>query len=481
MSPDDRAGPGHNMAADPASREAAERAAREHLIQPWEGMQNLGENVRTLVSGGEGVYLTDAEGARLIDGPGGMWCLQLGHGNREIAEAAAAQMTAMPYNSPWNTTSAPAARLAERIAALAPGDLNHVFFTTGGSTAVDSALRFMHMFNNALGRPRKKRIIARKKGYHGSTYLSASASGKERDKTWFDFAGDVTHISAPHALRRPEGVSKEGFLDWLADELEQTIADLGPENVGAFIAEPVLASGGVIVPPEGYHKRTLEICRRHDILYISDEVVTAFGRLGHWFASEDVFDITPDIITFAKGVTSGYLPLGGFAVSDSVLARLKGRDAQGAQGADVTFSNGYTHSGHPVCCAVALKNIEIIERDGVLAHVRDVGPYFQARLRELEDLPIVTEVRGMGLMGGVECAAEGDPRETLETDHAIGARIDAHCQRMGLIVRPIVNLCVMSPPLIITREQIDTLADILRRGVEAAQKDLEAEGLWRAS
>jgi adenosylmethionine-8-amino-7-oxononanoate aminotransferase len=468
-------GPGHN-AAD-AAGEAAEAAAKAHLMQPWDGIGELGDSVRTVLNSGGGIYVTDAQGNRLIDGPGGMWCVQIGHGRRAMADAIAEQVVSLTYNSPWNTTSNPAALLAETIAELTPGDLNRVFFTTGGSTAVDSALRFVHMFNNALGRPEKKHIIARKKGYHGSTYLSASCSGKERDKTFFDFADHlVTHISAPDTYHRPEGQSVEAFLDGLIAELEETIERIGPDKIGAFIAEPVLASGGVIIPPEGYHARTLEICRKHDILYISDEVVTAFGRLGHWFASEDVFGITPDIITFAKGVTSGYQPLGGLAISDAVIERLKGCDNEA-----VTYSNGYTYSGHPVCCAAALKNIEIMRDEGVLEHVRDTAPYFQARLKELESLPIVGEVRGLGLMAGIECVADHDSKSALEMDRDVGNRIDAHCQALGLIVRPLVNMCVMSPPLIITRDQVDTMVDILRGGIEATMRDLQDEGVLSPS
>jgi putrescine aminotransferase len=222
-------------------------------------------------------------------------------------------MREMAYCSPWALANAPACELSELLAELAPADLNNVFFTTGGSTAVDSALRFVMFLNNYLGRPEKKHIISRAKAYHGSTYLSASVSGKERDKNYFDFVTDfVRHLPAPEPYRRPDGMSLDEFCDAKVADLEAKILELGPHRVAAFVAEPILASGGVIVPPPGYHTRCLEVCRRYDVLYISDEVVTAFGRLGHFFASEDVFDIVPDIITFAKGVTSGYLPLAGY-------------------------------------------------------------------------------------------------------------------------------------------------------------------------
>jgi len=444
------------------------------VVHPWENFQQWGRQQRPAVVGGEGIYVHTADGRRLIDGPAGMWCVQLGYGRHEIADAAHRQMLEMPYASPWYFASEPAARLADKVASLAPEGLDNVFFTTGGSTAVDSALRFVMFYNNYLGRPEKKHIISRQNAYHGSTYLSASCSGKERDKNYFDFdTARVHHLSSPNPYRRPAGMSEAEFCDEKVAELENKILELGDERVAAFIAEPILASGGVIVPPEGYQRRCLEVCRRHDVLYISDEVVTAFGRLGHWFASEDRFGVRPDIITAAKGITSGYLPLGGVIISNEVLARISGEAAKGA-----VFANGFTYSGHPVPCAAALANIELMEREGVLEHVREVGPYFQARLRELADIPIVGDVRGEGLMACVECAIGGEGEEALARDREIGSRIDAHCFELGLIVRPLINMCVMSPPLIITKPEIDTLIGILRQGIERAMEEVEREGLW---
>jgi adenosylmethionine-8-amino-7-oxononanoate aminotransferase len=295
------------------------------VVHPWDNLQQVGQNQRTVVSRSEGIYIYDSDGNRLIDGPAGMWCVNVGHGRSEIAEAIAEQALAMPYYSPWGLATAPAALLADKLAELSPGDLNHVLFTTGGSTAVDSALRFVMFFNNYLGRPEKKHIISRANAYHGSTYLAASCSGKERDKSFLDFeTGFVHHLPSPNPYRRPKGMSLEAFCDEKVTDLESKILELGAERVAAFIAEPILASGGVIIPPAGYHERCLEVCRRHDVLYISDEVVTAFGRLGHMFASEAVFGIVPDIITCAKGLTSGYQPLGAVLISDKVLSRVSG-------------------------------------------------------------------------------------------------------------------------------------------------------------
>ncbi|MBL4824974.1 MAG: aminotransferase [SAR324 cluster bacterium] len=448
----------------------------EYFVHPWESMKSVGKNTRMFAENADGIYLYDENGQKLIDGPGGMWCVQIGYGRREMAEAISDQILKVPYYSPWNMSATPSAVLAKKLAELAPGDLNHVFFTTCGSTAVDSAIRFVHFYNNVLGRHRKKKVISREKSYHGSTYLSATMSGKARDKEWLDTANELVHfIPDVNPSRRPEGMNVEAFLEEKINDLETAIQSLGAENVGAFIAEPVLASGGVIVPPEGYHQRCLEVCRKHDVLYISDEVVTAFGRLGHWFASKEVFGIEPDIITCAKGLTSGYVPMGACIISDRIFSQISGDRSQ-----DATFSNGYTYSGHPVSSAAALKNIEIIENENLLEHVREISPYFQQRLRELRKLPLVGDTRGVGLVGCVEGRiVEPENPDALEMDIAMGSRIDKHCQELGLIVRPLWNMCVFSPPLIITPKQIDEMFNILEQGILLATEELRQEGLWK--
>lgn len=451
------------------------REQDRHWVHPWQDFRTLNHVERTIIAQSEGIHLYDTDGNRMIDGPAGMWCVNIGHGREEMAQAIAEQVMRMPYFSCWSLSNPPAAELGEKLAQLTPGDLNHVFYTTGGSTAVDSALRFMMYLNNCLGRPEKKHILSRHDAYHGSTYLSASCCGKPRDKTNLDFETGFVHLlPSPNPYRRPDGMSIEDFCDAKVADLENKILELGPERVGAFIAEPIMASGGVIVPPPGYHKRCLEVCRKYDVLYISDEVVTAFGRLGHWFASESVFDVVPDIITSAKGITSGYMPLGAVFISDRLVQMLDRPEAEARM-----FANGFTYSGHPVAAAAALKNIEIIEREGILEHVRDIAPCFQQRLRELEDIPLVGEVRGEGLMACVECVADRETKEPVMLDYEIGKRIDAHCQENGLLVRPLINMCVMSPPLIVSRPQIDELVDILRCGIESALDDLRREGLWK--
>lgn len=451
------------------SADAVQHWDNQHFMHPWESL-GTGDPNRPVAAGAEGIYLYDPEGRPYIDGPGGMWCVQIGYGRQEMADAIAAQTMQIAYHSPWAFASEPSAVLARKIAEMAPGDLNTVFFTTGGSSAVDSALRYVQFYNNLRGKPEKKLIIGREKGYHGSTYLAASVTGKERSRTRMDVDQNlVRFIGNVNPYVRPEGMSIEQWCDAKVNELEQMILAEGPENVGAFIAEPVLASGGVIVPPPGYHKRTLEVCRNYDVLYISDEVVTGFGRLGHWFASEDVYGITPDIITCAKGLTSGYLPLGAMILSDRLWNEISSDDRE-----HIMFSNGYTYSGHPVCCAAALKNIEIMEREGILEHVREITPHFHERLDALGKYDIVGDTRGAGLIGCVEGVAAPDlPEEKrLAIDIEFGERVDAKCEENGLIVRPLINMCVFSPPLIINRDEIDRMFDILDGAIAEVQREM---------
>ena len=446
---------------------------QEHFLHPWEGLESKGEYDRTFLEDGQGIHVRTEDGQRLIDGPAGMWCVQVGYGNREIAQAMADQALDMAYFSPFNNSNSAPARLAGKLASLSPGDLNTVFFTTGGSTAVDSAIRFIHFRNNLLGRREKKMIISREKAYHGSTLLAATVSGKERDKNWLDQIDGLAHLLPNvNPLVRADGQSLDAFLDEKVADLEQAIQRLGPERVAAFIAEPILCSGGVIVPPKGYHRRCLEVCRRYDVLYISDEVVTGFGRLGHWFASEAVFDIVPDIITCAKGITSGYAPMGATLISDRLLADISGEKSMNA-----VFSNGFTFSGHPVSAAAALKNIEIFERTELLAHVQRVIPVFEQRLQQLGALPLIGDARGQGLLGCLECKVDPGSEDALAIDKGVGAMIDAHAQNLGLILRPLINMCVFSPPLIISETEIHDMFDILERAIGLTTDDLTRQGI----
>ena len=340
--------------------------------------------------------------------------------------------------------------------------------------ANDTAIRVIHFYFNRLGKPEKKKIISRVDAYHGSTYLAMTLTGVKSNHVGFDLAPGLVHyIPAPHTYRRPDGMSVEAFCDEKVADLENKILELGPENVACFIAEPIMGGGGVIVPPPGYHARTKAVCEKYEVLYISDEVVTGFGRLGHFFASEPVFDLTPDIITSAKGLTSGYIPHSATLFSDAIYEVISVPQEEGA-----LFTHGFTYAGHPVSCAAGLKNIEIIEREDLCGHVREVGPYFEARLNELLSLPLVGDVRGKQFMMCVEAVKNKETREVFEADAKIGARITRHCQSRGLLVRPLGHMNVLSPPLTLTREQIDTLVDILRESIIATQNDLVRENVW---
>lgn len=455
-------------------REVGDAQAGNALIQPWPVARTIGQDSLGMLSDAEGIYVHDAQGRKLIDGPAGMWCVNLGHRNASLARAMHNQAMALSYNSPWYTSSEPSAELAQALAERAPGDLRHVFFTTGGSSAVETALRLMQFANNIRGRHDKKLIVSREGAYHGSTYLSASLNGRPRDHDWMDGAGHlVRKLSCPNPFRRPSGMSESEFENFLVEEFRQLVEEEGAERIGAFIAEPIQASGGVIVPPQNYLRRIASLCQENDILFIADEVVTAFGRLGSVFASADVFGIEPDMITFAKGVTSGYFPLGGVMVSSRFFEELRRSNHP-----DAMFAHGLTYSSHPVGCAVALTNLQLLE-NGVLDHVRTVSEQFQQGLKTLEGLPLVGEVRGKGLMACVECVADRESKNPLELDVAVGKRIDRHCQELGLLVRPLINMCVMSPPLIITKPQIDAMVDILRQGILRTADDLVREGLWK--
>ena len=443
------------------------------VLHPYEDLKFRGTYNRKLIVKSENIYLYDEDGKKYIDGPGGMWCNNIGHGNKEIAEAVKIQIEKMDYCSPFSESTEPAAELASVLADLSPGDLNTIFFTTDGSTANDSALRFIMMYNNILGRPNKKHIISRDKAYHGSTYLTGSITGKDREKNSFDFETNfIHHLKSPNPYRRKENQTIEEFCDERVKEFEDKILEIGAENIAAFIAEPVLASGGCIVPPNNYIKKFRELCTKNDILYISDEVVTGFGRLGHFFSSKEEFDIIPDIITTAKGITSGYFPLGAVLISNKLMDNIKKDSA--------LFFHGYTYSGHPAACAAALKNIEIIKRDNILNHVKNISPYFFEKLNTLYEIPIVGDVRGMGLMAGIECVIDKNTKNPLILDKAIGSRIDEESIKLGLIIRPIYHICVLSPALIITKNQIDTLVDKLYLAIKNAITQLELEGLWKS-
>jgi putrescine aminotransferase len=444
---------------------------KDHYVHPWPAFESADEGC-LVITESDGAYVYDADGRRYLDGIAGMWCVNVGYANEKMVQAIADQARRLAYYSPFtDTTTAPATLLAEKLAVSAPGSLNRVFFSTGGSTANDTAIRFIHYYNHRRGKPEKKHIITLTDAYHGSTFLTISLDGKADDRSAFHYIDDIVHrISSPNRYRRPAGTTLEEFCDLLIEELEAKILEVGPENVACFFAEPILGSGGVIVPPPGYHRRALEVCHKYDVLYVADEVVTGFGRLGHLFASNDVFEMTPDVITCAKGLTSGYAPLGATLFSEEIYEVLSVPDAS------APLSHGFTYSGHPVSCAAALKSIEILEEDGVLQNVRDVGPYFEKQLANLLDLPLVGDVRGNHFMMCIENVADKQTKELISLEADVGKRIANACEARGLMVRPIGHLNVLSPPLILNRDQVDFCVDVLRESILATTDELVREG-----
>jgi putrescine aminotransferase len=427
---------------------------RRHLLHPYQGFDTFRTDDVLPITRGSGARLVDNDGREYLDAVGGMWCTNIGLGRDEMADAIAAQVRDLAYANPFvDMTNVPSVELATRLAELAPGDLNHVFFTCGGSTAVDATFRLVQFYQHALGRPEKRGILSR---------IDASIGGKPGDRIpGFDYLDDrIHHLSSPNHYRFGAGRSEQEFADDLVAEFESAIDRMGgPDRVAAFFGEPIMGSGGVIVPPADYLRRIWQLCRDNDILYVSDEVVTAFGRLGEWFASDSVFGIRPDVITVAKGLTSGYLPLGASIFSDRIF------DVIAEEGHGRYFAVGYTYSGHPVSCAAGLKNIEIIEREGLLDHVKRIGPYFMERLQELRDLPMVGDVRGSHLMACVEFVADQATKELYPEELDVGKLVANACEPRGLIVRPMVNLNVMSPPLIIDESDVDAIAGTLRDAI----------------
>ncbi len=452
---------------------------KESLLHPFTEFSEFSKQGSRVFSKAEGAYVYGPGGRRYMDGIGGLWCVNIGYGRDEMVDVIAEQARELPYyNTFTDMTSAPAAELAHKLASLAPGDLNHVFFTSGGSVSNDTAVRLAHYYFQVQGRPTKKKIISRVDAYHGSTFLAASLTGIKPNHEGFHLlsGGDdalVQYVSSPNMYRRPPDTTEQLFCDLLVQEFIDSIERIGAENIACFFAEPIMGAGGVLVAPKGYHKRMLEVCRANDILYISDEVVTAFGRLGHWFASKDVFDIEPDIICVAKGISSGYVPLGATIFSKKIHDVIA--DPKAKHG---VFSHGFTYSGHPVCCAAGLKNIEIMERENICGHVREVGPYFEDRLRSLSALDIVGDVRGSHFMMSLEFVADKAAKANFGKDIKIGKRVAKHCYDEGLIARNVGDFIILSPPLTLDEAQIDWMVDTLEQAIRRTIHDLSSENLW---
>lgn len=451
---------------------AAALADTRHHLHPYTQLRQLEQEGPLVIVRGEGVHVLDEHGQRYLEGMAGLWCASLGFSERRLVEAATRQMQALPYYHSFSgKVPGPVTELVQALVRWAPVPMTRVLFANSGSESNDTAVKLVRYYNNARGRPHKKKILARVKGYHGVTVAAASLSGIPTMHKHFDLPMEgVVRVGCPHAYQfAHEGESPEAFAARLAQELEDTIVREGPETVAAFIAEPVQGAGGVIVPPPGYFDLVQPLLKKYDILFIADEVITGFGRLGRAFGSQ-VYDLKPDFITVAKMMTSAYVPMSALYVADHVYQTIA--DASAEIG---VFGHGYTYSGHPLACAVALETLRIYESDRIVEHVARVGPRLQAGLARYRGHPLIGDVRGLGLIGAVELAADPARRQPFEPARGVGAYLVRRAQAHGLILRAMAgDIVAFSPPLVITEAEIDELLEKFDR----ALKDTEA---WVAS
>jgi putrescine---pyruvate transaminase len=446
-----------------------------HFMHPFTDHDGLAGRGARVITRGEGIYVWDSEGHKILDAMSGLWCVNAGYGRQELADAAYQQMMTLPfYNSFFNTTTVPAVQLATKLASLAPvvqgRRFEHVFFSSSGSESNDTNVRMVRRYWDLLGQPQRKVIISRNNAYHGSTMAGASLGGMSGMHAQGDLPiPNITHIEQPYfAEHGLPGESRADFGLRAARWLEEKILAIGADKVAAFIAEPVQGAGGVIIPPETYWPEIQRIVDRYGILLISDEVICAFGRLGHWFAYEK-FGYRPDLVTFAKGVTSGYIPLGGVMVGDRVAQVLI---EQGGE-----FNHGYTYSGHPVACAVALANLNLMEREDLPGRVRtDVGPYLAQQFETLKDHPLVGEAETCGFVAGLLIVKDKASGALFDPALAVGMICRAHCFKSGLIMRAVGDRMIIAPPLTMTRGQIDEMMALIRHCLDATLAELQAAG-----
>jgi len=443
---------------------------RYHL-HPYTQPRQLEREGPLVITRGEGVHVYGEDGKKYLEAMAGLWCASLGFSEKRLADAATRQLNTLPYYHSFSgKVPGPVAELVEKLMAWAPVPMARVLFANSGSESNDTAFKLVAMYNNARGRPAKKKILARVKGYHGVTVAAASMSGLPVMHTQFDLPlPNIVRVGCPHPYQfAKDGESPEAFAARLADELEQTIQKEGPETVAAFIAEPVQGAGGVIVPPPGYFERIQPILAKYDLLFIADEVITGFGRLGTNFGTQ-YYRLQPDLITVAKMMTSAYVPMSALYINDKVYQTIA--DAAASIG---TFGHGYTYSGHPLACAVALETLKIYESDRVVEHVQRVAPRLQAGLRKYVGHPIVGDVRGLGLIGALELAADPKARKPFDAAKGVGAYLAKAAQNHGLIVRVMSgDIIAFSPPLIITEAEIDELLAKLALAMQDTMRWLE--------
>ncbi len=460
---------------DATSRSTARWQAADsaHYLHPFTDFKALAAKGSRVIDRAENIYLWDTDGHKILDAMSGLWCVNVGYGQRELIDAATAQLQRLPfYNSFFQSANPPAIELAELLAQVSPPQFQHVFFSGSGSEGNDTVVRMVRRYWDVLGQPQRSVIISRNNAYHGSTMAGASLGGMAgmHAQGGLPIPG-IVHIEQPFWFELGQGASRGDFGLTAAGWLEAKILEIGAERVAAFIGEPVQGAGGVIVPPDTYWPEIQRICDRHGILLVSDEVICGFGRTGHWFGCER-FGFRPDLMTFAKGVTSGYIPLGGVMVGERVARVLIDQGGE--------FNHGYTYSGHPVACAVALANIRLLQREGVVKTVRDVlGPYLAAQFAALADHPLVGEVQTCGLMAAVQLVADKSTGTCFDPSLEIGMICRSHCFANGLVMRAVGDRMIVAPPLVITPAQIDEMMALIRRCLDLTLADALRLGVAR--
>ena len=436
-----------------------------HHMAPFTDYGDLRQKGARIITHAEGHYIYDSDGNRILDGMAGLWCVNVGYGRPELVEAAATQMAKLPYyNNFFRTSNQPVAELSAKLAKITPDGLSNVFYANSGSEANDTIIRMVRHYWALEGKPEKRVIISREFGYHGSTIMSASLGGL---KGMHDQAANepgFAHIRPPYGFLHQGNQNEAEFAANAASWLEDKIIEIGASNVAAFVAEPIQGAGGVIVPPAGYFKHIQEICRRHDILFVADEVITGFGRTGQWFASQTM-ELEPDMMALAKGLTSGYVPMSAVMVGDRVANKLV---ADGGE-----FYHGFTYSGHPVAAAVALANLELIEREDMITRVReDTGPYLAEALAPLAEHRIVGEIRTFGVLAAIELVKSKDGPEMFEDTGATGVICRDHAINRGLMMRAVRDAMILSPALTYSRADIDETVRIAAQALDATADQL---------
>ena len=446
-----------------------------HHMHPFTADAELAEKGARVITRAKGVTITDSEGNDIIDGMAGLWCVNIGYGRNELAKVAARQMEELAfYNTFFQTTHVPAIALATRLAELAPGDLNHVFYAGSGSEANDTNIRLVRRYWEVKGKPEKTVIISRHNAYHGSTMGGASLGGMGGMHAQGGLPiPDIVHIDQPHWYSEGGDKTPEEFGLERARQLEAKIKELGEDRVAAFIGEPIQGAGGVIIPPSTYWPEIQRICDKYEILLIADEVITGFGRTGNWFGSQTM-GIRPDIMTVAKGLSSGYIPIGGSIVNDEIAATVGGAG---------DFNHGYTYCGHPVASAVALENLRIIDEEGLIDHVRDVAsPYMAEKLAKLNDHPLVGETKLIGLMGSIALTPHKESRAKFASDEGtVGYRCRERCFANNVVMRHVGDRMVFSPPLVITPSEIDIMIERATKSLDETYAEIKADGLLKAA